>query len=244
MKKTLILAAVTATMVAAPAFAGTTLSTVSGIAGYNAPAGATAVNTFDNTTSAVQGAAALGWTLTRAGVSFRTTGTSYGNTGTVDGTANTTGFDFYAPAGYDNNGYYVVGGTTSSGVASFAQFLGTQALSSISVYIGSIDSYNQVQLLGQTGNVIDTFSGTTINGAQTTFPGSASLRATFTGNAGTTYYGIRFSNPTGQGSFEFDNLAFTNAVPEPATWAMMLVGFGMVGAAARRRRAAGTLVSA
>jgi hypothetical protein len=235
MKKTLILAAVATTMTAAPAFAGTSLTTVSGTAGYNAPAGATAVNTFDNPTSAVQGAAALGWTLTRAGVSFRTTGTSYGNTATIDGSANTTKFDYIAPDGYDNNGYYVVGGTTSSGVASFAQFLGTQALSSISVYIGTIDSYNQVQLLGQAGNVIDTFSGTTINGAQTTFPGSTSLRATFTGTGGTEYYGIRFSNSTGQGSFEFDNLAFTASVPEPATWAMMLLGFGMVGAVARRR---------
>ena len=27
-----------------------------------------------------------------------------------------------------------------------------------------------------------------------------------------------------------------NAVPEPATWAMMIAGFGFVGAAARRRR--------
>lgn len=29
----------------------------------------------------------------------------------------------------------------------------------------------------------------------------------------------------------------TGAVPEPATWAMMIVGFGLVGAASRRRRA-------
>ena len=31
-------------------------------------------------------------------------------------------------------------------------------------------------------------------------------------------------------------LAGLAAVPEPATWAMMLVGFGFAGAAARRRR--------
>lgn len=34
----------------------------------------------------------------------------------------------------------------------------------------------------------------------------------------------------------FDNIRFGAAVPEPATWAMMLVGFAMVGAAVRRRR--------
>lgn len=36
-------------------------------------------------------------------------------------------------------------------------------------------------------------------------------------------------------AFEFDNLAIA-AVPEPATWAMMIGGFGLVGAASRRRR--------
>lgn len=50
-------------------------------------------------------------------------------------------------------------------------------------------------------------------------------------NGGTTYLG----------SFSIDNLtigsgATVSAVPEPATWAMMMVGFGMVAAAARRRR--------
>ena len=39
---------------------------------------------------------------------------------------------------------------------------------------------------------------------------------------------------TGQGAFG-GNVAFT-AVPEPATWAMMLLGFGAVGFAMRRRR--------
>ena len=36
----------------------------------------------------------------------------------------------------------------------------------------------------------------------------------------------------------FDDLSFIvqNAVPEPATWAMMIAGFGMAGAAARSRR--------
>lgn len=42
--------------------------------------------------------------------------------------------------------------------------------------------------------------------------------------------------------FGIDNLTFTpaataGAVPEPATWAMMIVGFGLVGGAMRRRQA-------
>lgn len=36
--------------------------------------------------------------------------------------------------------------------------------------------------------------------------------------------------------FRYDDLVGTGAVPEPATWAMMLAGFGMLGAAMRRSR--------
>jgi hypothetical protein len=35
-----------------------------------------------------------------------------------------------------------------------------------------------------------------------------------------------------------DNVLVTQAVPEPASWAMLITGFGMVGFAARRRRTA------
>jgi hypothetical protein len=53
-------------------------------------------------------------------------------------------------------------------------------------------------------------------------PGNVSARPTsFSGNATLTY---TFSTPT--------------AVPEPATWALMLGGFGVVGAASRRRKRA------
>nr|WP_310523416.1 PEPxxWA-CTERM sorting domain-containing protein [Polymorphobacter sp.] len=43
----------------------------------------------------------------------------------------------------------------------------------------------------------------------------------------------------GGGGFELDNVTIgTAAVPEPATWAMLIAGFGLVGAVARRRNAA------
>lgn len=38
-------------------------------------------------------------------------------------------------------------------------------------------------------------------------------------------------------------LGFTPAVPEPATWGMMLLGFGVMGASLRRRRVPGALQS-
>ncbi len=51
-------------------------------------------------------------------------------------------------------------------------------------------------------------------------------------------YIIRFGQVDNQGFFNqgVDNVSvFATAVPEPATWAMMIAGFGLVGFAARRR---------
>lgn len=41
---------------------------------------------------------------------------------------------------------------------------------------------------------------------------------------------------TGMGKIELDNVLYARGVPEPATWAMLLMGFGGLGAALRRRR--------
>ncbi|MDO6415483.1 PEPxxWA-CTERM sorting domain-containing protein [Sphingomonas sp. BIUV-7] len=69
------------------------------------------------------------------------------------------------------------------------------------------------------------------------------LRATLNG---LDYYGYAFTTDTKLNSFGFEttaNTAFTintnapAAVPEAATWAMMLVGFGAIGGALRRQRA-------
>jgi hypothetical protein len=70
------------------------------------------------------------------------------------------------------------------------------------------------------------------------------LRATLDG---LDYYGYAYTQDTTLKSFGFEttaNTAFTlntstaaAAVPEPATWAMMLVGFGAMGGALRRKRA-------
>ena len=42
---------------------------------------------------------------------------------------------------------------------------------------------------------------------------------------------------TGFHPFGIDNINFSGSVPEPATWAMMLLGFGGIGLTMRRRRA-------
>ena len=62
--------------------------------------------------------------------------------------------------------------------------------------------------------------------------------------AGLTYDRVKFFESPAFGNYESDNHTVGyfqnivgNPVPEPATWAMLISGFGMVGFAARRRRA-------
>lgn len=60
---------------------------------------------------------------------------------------------------------------------------------------------------------------------------------------GDSYDTVRFFEQPTVGGYEFDNhtvgyfLQKGGVVPEPATWAMMIMGFGLVGFAARRRNA-------
>lgn len=65
------------------------------------------------------------------------------------------------------------------------------------------------------------------------------------GSAGTLFDGVARSVSFGgvANQIVFDDLTFGSdapgaqaAIPEPATWAMMIAGFGMIGATARRRR--------
>lgn len=56
------------------------------------------------------------------------------------------------------------------------------------------------------------------------------------GSFGAGDYRLTFSGTTTGGGGEAGTLSFFAAVPEPATWAMMLVGFAGIGMAMRRRR--------
>ena len=58
---------------------------------------------------------------------------------------------------------------------------------------------------------------------------------------------LAVGTPTGVPPFSLLDGVTMNAVggvPEPATWAMMILGIGGIGAMARRRRAAGLAMSA
>ncbi len=123
-------------------------------------------------------------------------------------------------------------------------------LSKISFYWGSIDAYNSVDVLGAGGATLGSFGGALFppaNGDQT--GSSSNERVTFTADAGEVITGLRFTS-TGV-AFEIDSIAGTAAgdgnanaaVPEPAAWAMLVAGFGLVGATARRRRGVASLAN-
>ncbi|WP_185964991.1 Npun_F0296 family exosortase-dependent surface protein [Glacieibacterium frigidum] len=82
------------------------------------------------------------------------------------------------------------------------------------------------------------------------FYDGASLVYSYT--VGSNFSGSSFVNFAFSGADDFDSIVFTaasgtgfesdnhtiGAIPEPATWAMMITGFGLVGVARRRRRSA------
>jgi hypothetical protein len=137
-------------------------------------------------------------------------------------------------------------GTTSNyetvranGRATLAAITPLKRLTSFSFYLGSPDSYNTVKFYGD-------------NGYQATLAGAA-IWGSNTGANGNQGWGRRVSYDFGAerihtveflssgNSFEFDSLAgatanMATAVPEPTTWAMMILGFGTVGYLIRRRR--------
>lgn len=109
--------------------------------------------------------------------------------------------------------------------------VGLQA-SRISLYWGSIDTYNSIEfyngatLVGSlTGGDVAPLQG---DGGQFDFQ-SNRLVTLYLSNG--TFDSVRLLSSSN--SFEFDNIS--SGVPEPSTWAMMLIGFAGLGYLSRRK---------
>ena len=150
---------------------------------------------------------------------------------TAPGTPGVTAAPSGTPAGEH---YLTVPISQSSGSATLD--LGGE-FQNLSFYWGSVDTYNTITLFQADG------SSTSITGGMVGFgvdpsgnqtSNNSNVRVNFTA-LGRGITSVRFDST--QFAFESDTFAGT-AVPEPATWAMMLGGFGLLGAAARRRSSA------
>jgi len=145
------------------------------------------------------------------------------------------------------------GDTTAFGAA----LVGTDAtfqakpdifLTSLSIDLGSLDAQNRLYFYSGS-TLVDTFTGTQLAAALTGVANGNQVsdktngRFYFTFGSGDDINKLVFSATT-KPSFEFDNIAATwSAVPEPATWTMLILGFGFVGFMMRssRQKTAGVL---
>jgi PEP-CTERM motif-containing protein len=100
---------------------------------------------------------------------------------------------------------------------------------------GSIDTYNSLVIHASGGEDLTVTPGGNFsndaNGNQV-LPGTNGLFIV-TGDAGEKFTGITLSSSSN--SFEIDNVAVAG-VPEPASWSLMILGFGMAGGLMRAKR--------
>jgi len=125
----------------------------------------------------------------------------------------------------NNTHYLTIAGNKSATLTSL------KGIRAFSLYMGSPDTYNSIQFIGNNG-FNQTLTGGQLSGGNTAQQWSWGARVNFDfADAEVTQVVLRSSS----NSFESDNFAVA-AVPEPATWAMMIMGFGTIGALLRRRQ--------
>lgn len=137
----------------------------------------------------------------------------------------------YASPAFDSTNYMAVMADKKETIAY------TSLQQSFSLYWGSIDTYNTIAFFNN-GAPVASYTGATLPFTVNPFgnqgaPGSNQL---------VTFSNLLFDSvvlgSVGKNSFEFDNVSSVAAVapvPEPSTWAMMILGFLGVGFLAYRR---------
>lgn len=133
--------------------------------------------------------------------------------------------------------YWAVG-PGNAGTPAYLDFSSFGEVALISFIWGSVDTWNTLRIIGKDSTELLTLTGSQIL-ALTGGPGSTAAAADnpfitlrFTGadrfNVG------HFEVSSSQNAGEF--AAFSLGVPEPSTWALMILGFGLIGSALRRRQ--------
>lgn len=166
--------------------------------------------------------------------------TFYGNATVVNGVV----FGFATPPFTDTSNYITIGQLNAQGNGEIIVF--DQPVTSVGFWWSSIDGgqapqhpdWLNVVGIGNYPNVSNVFLGSDV-------PGVIANGAMFTWDS-SRYVTISSSNPfnmlymgttnTYNAAMEIDNVSWTAAVPEPATWLMLLLGFVMMATAFRKKR--------
>lgn len=167
-----------------------------------------------------------------------------------------------APVG-DTSVYQAIG-TGGSATFDFRTYFASRSstVRSLSVYVGSVDLYNFIDVLDGNLAVLTTISGADLPGNNGDQGASVTNRRLYINFAPSDNVGgLRFRS---EGvAFEYDTIGASSAVfapiqgggntppvlppasnvPEPGTWAMLVLGFGFVAAALRRRRSGASLAA-
>ena len=206
-----LLAAAAVAAAASPAAAAVTVTLSNQGQPFTIPAGQELIATFDDANNPTE-TFVDGVTLSLNGATVGVCEGCSGYSGTLPN---------------DNTHYLTIPGNASAKLTSLA------GLKTFSFYMGSADTYNSIRFKGANGFDV------TLNGGQFTqgYVGQSwswGKRVNFDFGADRVTEVILSSSGN---SFEVDSFAVT-AVPEPATWAMMIMGFGVAGALLRRRQVA------
>lgn len=108
-------------------------------------------------------------------------------------------------------------------------------INSLSFFMGSPDTYNMISFFNGS-TLLQTITGANFNGATPNGDQSVGQRISF-GGLPSNVTSVSFTSASP--AFELDRIMATSAalgVPEPATWGMIILGFGMVGMGLRMRR--------
>ncbi len=138
------------------------------------------------------------------------------------------------PLGSTGNYYSVGPSTNSPGEVDLSGIV--TPISQLSLLWGSVDTYNTLSFIDSMGTVLASFTGSDIiaaNFGNQVLPGSNPV--VYFGISGADRFnvaGLRLTSTSE--AFEIDNIAVQAAVPEPATWLMLLLGFGFIGGMMRR----------
>lgn len=125
----------------------------------------------------------------------------------------------------------------------------SQSVNYFGLWGSALDGNNSVALYND-NTLLGTYALQSILQSSSGFNSGYYGNPTGGGNSGELYAFFNFASDSafnrvqliqnGGGGFEFDNLTVGTAVvstaPEPATWAMFLIGFGLVGGLLRQRR--------